>query len=543
MFDKFFIISLLVLWVLFSFNKIKLKILVTGILLALTGISIFEQSNMLLQGIILSTLPLIIFFSFYNKYSQKNILKNFNRITGNYVLLISLVFGLSSILLVLTSLFSISLNPLLERNFVNEISLLIASFSPIYLIILNLSYPIKIFTKPIFQKLKIKPIDLSLKAKLAFQPKVFWIFAILILSIMLNIIPHLETVNPNNLEVSVDTPYYTNWISALMNSQDGEDFFNQAFVVQRHGDRPFSLITFFGIAKISPSNLTDTIENLGILLAPALVIVTYFFTRQLTSNDTTSLLAAFLTAVSFHTVGGIYAGLYANWFALVIGFLCFTFLLKFLKEPKKLFLILYSILLFSLLLSHSHTWTILVLVMSIFLLIMFKLKHFKRKSIALLLIIISVSVIVDFERTLLGSSGGIQKELELMSDTTNFGFKQIPLMADNMSIIAYTLLGGQISNFIMLGLCLYWVFRCDIKKNYNILIMIFFSVAIIPMIFGNTTIHLRILYDIPYQIPAAIALTNIIQRPNGKIILLVISIWLISSFIRNASNLIPIFPQ
>ena len=128
-------------------------------------------------------------------------------------------------------------------------------------------------------------------------------------------------------------------------------FIRQAFVIQSAGDRPLTLIFLFTIAKIVNANAnlfyTDLfyiIEHVSLILGPALVLVIYLLTRELTSNDITSLLASFLTAISFQTLIGIYAGFYANWLALIIGYMSFVFLIRFLKKPSKLNLISYSIL-------------------------------------------------------------------------------------------------------------------------------------------------------------------------------------------------------
>ena len=86
---------------------------------------------------------------------------------------------------------------------------------------------------------------------------------------------------------------------------------------------------------------SEVVDHLPIVLGPALVLVVYFLTREMTSNDLISVLAAFLTAVSFHVLTGIYAGLYANWFALIIGFLSFMFLFKFLKRPSISYFVTY----------------------------------------------------------------------------------------------------------------------------------------------------------------------------------------------------------
>ena len=109
-------------------------------------------------------------------------------------------------------------------------------------------------------------------------------------------------------------------------------------------------------------------------------------------------MASFLTAISFHTLIGIYAGFYANWFALIIGYLSFVFLIKFLKKPSKLNLIVYSTLIILLPFSHVYTWTVLIIVMGIFLAVMLKFNYYSRKSIILLLLVILSSVVIDAAR-------------------------------------------------------------------------------------------------------------------------------------------------
>ena len=99
------------------------------------------------------------------------------------------------------------------------------------------------------------------------------------------------------------------------------------------------------------ADLLFVFERLPLILGPLLVLAAYYLTRELTlNNDTASLLGSFLTAVSLPTLIGIYAGSYANWFALIIGYLCIIFLFRYLKVPSRFNLSLYSVLVVSMLL-------------------------------------------------------------------------------------------------------------------------------------------------------------------------------------------------
>jgi len=61
-------------------------------------------------------------------------------------------------------------------------------------------------------------------------------------------------------------------------------------------------------------------------------------------------------------------------------------------------------------------------------------------------------------------------------------------------------------------------------------------VGIIPILFGNWVMQTRLLYDIPFQIPAALALTYIIKQENGFVRSLPIFIWLVAISIKSVSD-------
>jgi hypothetical protein len=66
--------------------------------------------------------------------------------------------------------------------------------------------------------------------------------------------------------------------------------------------------------------------------------------------------------------------------------------------------------------------------------------------------------------------------------------------------------------------------------------MIFLSIGMIPLFIGDWTVQSRVYYNIPFQIPAAIALNHIKERLKGTMILLPICLWLISISIVAVSN-------
>jgi hypothetical protein len=76
---------------------------------------------------------------------------------------------------------------------------------------------------------------------------------------------------------------------------------------------------------------------------------------------------------------------------------------------------------------------------------------------------------------------------------------------------------------------------CKLRELPSLFIFVFLSIGLIPIYLGDQLTQDRILYDIPFQIPAAIALTNL-TKGRGSVLLLPICIWLILISVRAAAN-------
>lgn len=192
-----------------------------------------------------------------------------------------------------------------------------------------------------------------------------------------------------------------------------------------------------------------------------------------------------------------------------------------------------------LLFSHEYTWTILAIVMGIFLGVMLKLGYYKRRNAILLLVIILSTIIIDLARTtLIGLSNGFGRDIAVAYKTET-GIGQFAQRWSNLKDTMQGHYGAQFSNFIILILCLYWLFRCNLRETSTILLVTFLSLGIVPVFFGNWVIQSRVLYDIPFQIPAALGLYYLRNQDKGVMILLPICVWLIAISVRGATNLFP----
>jgi hypothetical protein len=548
--DHAIIISGIVLWLALSL-KGKARFVASGLYGVLAVIGLALNSNILIDICVLASVPIVIFLLISHRWfipKNKEILNVQNELLLDYIATIAVITGIIGIIVALAPIFfPISSNSMPRNipNYAYDIFLLFSSFSPVLIFFLLSSFPMKLlikeFVRGIYQ-LNTKNDSAIPNDSIKRTNKIVYLSVFMILSLCVVIIPHQPIINTDKQHVGVDTHFYVSWINALTRSNDSWQFLQQAFAIQgsRPGDRPFTLIFLFVITKIGSIDLFQTIEYVPLILGPGLVVVVYFLTRELIpNNDTTPLFASFITAISFQTLIGIYSGFYANWIALILGYLALVFLLRFLKRSGKLNFVVYSSLVIALLFSHVYTWSVLIIVMALFLVVLLTLNYYRRKSIILLLVVILFSIVIDIGKTsLTGSSGGIDSDIQMAPASLNI--HEFFQRWDTLVNVIQTYYGGLFSNFIILILGLYWLFFSRLREPSTILLMAFFSIGTIPLFFGGSEVQARILYNIPFQIPAAIALTYIKQ--TNKVLLSSILIWLIAMSTRAVSNFHLVLP-
>jgi len=544
--DHLIIAAGIVLWLALSL-KGKARFIAPVIYGGIALLAATTNHDAVLDIVALVSIPMVISFFLYDRFVSKK--KNNGilhthayRLLANYLAMIGIITGCIGLISSITPLLAIPSDSAHVRNYTYDIFLFFSSFSPVLIILLIGCLPVMLFIKGFMGGiLKIKnnqngslpPNDTCIKPK----SKIIYLLLFMLLSVVLALIPHQPSINRDNQQIGVDTDYYIAWTNRLIHSHDYLEFLQQAFVIQNVGDRPLTLIFLFILAKIVNVSLFYLTEHLPVILGPALVLAVYFLTRELTSNETASLFASFLTATSFQVSIGIYAGFYANWFALIIGYVSFVFLIKFLKMPdNKLNLLVFSTLIVLLLFSHVYTWSLLVIVMGVFLAIMLKLNYYRRQSIVLLLLVVLASVIIDVARTTITSSAsGIEKDIEI-AKVTGVGPEQFSLRWSNLLRTIYSYVGGQFSNFIIFTLGLYWLFRSGIREPATIFLITYLSIGLFPFLLGDYRIQTRVFYDIPFQIPAGIALYFIRKQAISSVMLLPICIGLIGTSITAISN-------
>ena len=561
--DHIIIVSGVSIWLALCI-KGKARFIFSAAYIGLAVFAVLTRLDIILDSLAVASIPLLVLLLTYNKFlpTMKILSKNVHTdLSTNYFMIVCLIISTAGIIVSSISLiFTIPSNSIPIRNYAYEIFVLLSSFSPILMTLLILCVPIKLLLNEsitlIKSKIKdnkennIECVTQDSNSKhiiiMRSNTKIVFLVFFMLLSVIIALIPHQPAVNKDNRPIGADTGDYIKLIkdTSINSNNNVLEFIRQIFVVQDGGDRPFTLLFLFTVIKIVPGDLSYTIDYLPIVLGPALVLVVYFLTRAMTSNnDSISILASFLTAVSSQALIGIYAGFYANWLALIIGYLSIVYLFKFLKAPGRLNFIAYSILVILLLFSHVYTWSILAIVMATFLMIMLKMNHYRRRYIILLLLVVLSSVVIDIIRmNLTGSTGGLERDIQLYT-YYGVGSEQFFVRWNNIVDTTEHFLGGLLGNSIILGLGIYWLFRANYIEPYNIFIMIFLSIGIMPLFFGDWNVQSRVFYNIPFQIPAAVGLNYIKQQSKGIMILLPICIWLTTISVVSVSNFYPTIPS
>jgi hypothetical protein len=510
--------------------------------------------------ITLLSLPLIssVMLYYYYRKGQKNVL-NFNaKLTLRYISLAVIAISAIGIVLPVLDVFLIpNFDLSAENNPANELFLLLSSFSNIYIFLLVFCLGVKVLYREVLRLLKLDlkediPQTLSdayEQNRLKTQTKIGFLILAMILSIVLVLIPQHPLINKDNQLIGSDTPSYVTWIGELAKSKNVSDVVYQAFVSQgNNGDRPLSLIFLFLVYQVAG---LEVIEHFPIILGPGIVLAFYLLTLELTRNGKIALIAAFFGAVSLHTLIGIYGGLYANWLGLIVGYISIAFLFRYLRSGRLPDIVVFSILLIGVLFTHVYTWTVLAAVSGTFLVVMLLVvlwnkkkkrdknsnisNHFTKRRITWLLVAILLSIVVDVTRvSLTSSSGGVEQDIQLAG--TNFGLEQFNMRWRILHATAHESFGGVFSNFIILILALFWVLKSNMREPRTIFLMIFLSVGLLPLYIGSLTLQTRLFYDIPFEIPAAIALYYISTRSGSMLVTVAACTWLVAVSLVTVMN-------
>jgi hypothetical protein len=253
------------------------------------------------------------------------------------------------------------------------------------------------------------------------------------------------------------------------------------------------------------------VVKIGPAIPAALMgISSFYLTRTLTRNDFIAIISAFLGLFSIATTVGIFAGVYANWLALGLVLLFWTFLLKVWQNPSRSLILITIITSFLILITHPWTWAIILASLATYL--MFNIifhrsdnnnnpqKMTTNKSA---LIILGINFVLLVILLAAFSSGEfIRLSTEVLAAMNTKYLTQF------LGVITYSLrfyVGGFLANTIIITLCILGLLTIkNLKKQFYRLFISLLVVAFIPLLLLDSWWQWRLLYMIPYNIPATL---------------------------------------
>jgi hypothetical protein len=296
-------------------------------------------------------------------------------------------------------------------------------------------------------------------------------------------------------------------------------------------------------ASLYPNDIPLSLELvMPPILAPSLVLVVFLLTRELTRNDVIALFSSFLTAISFQVLVGTYSGYYANWIGLIVMYLSFVFLVRYLRNPSNHFgLSMFTALTVTLLFIHSYTWSIAAVFALFFVLVSYYKKLFNsRRIVAIVCLVLLSSVVFDLAKSSTGIGQGALGRNLFTLERTDSGLDQFENRWSNLVRTIQVYVGGIYGNPFFLSIaflgCILLLYNS--KKEYTShFVLILLSLGILPLFFGDREILARIIYVIPFQIPAAIAIFWIQRRGVlGMATSIALALSIMAGSIRIATN-------
>ena len=474
-----------------------------------------------------------------------------------YFSLCTVILGSIGLLINLSYWFEFENDVNILRNYFYEIFLIFSSFSPVFVFIILFALPIKWimnFIAKLFTLNKKNVLNYGFKnEQMKKSNKSLALGFILSFSVLIVFLPHLPIVNEENKSISVDTGNYGYTIKTLTSNNTLYEVVLNSFIIPfgTHpnavsGDRPFTFLFITMISKIIPIDLDALIDTIiPMILSPLLVISVYMVVREFTNNTKISLISAFLTTVSPQILVGVYAGFIANWLALIISFFSVYVIAKYTKVPQIRYLVILIVFLIMLRFTHLYTWIVMSPILFLFVSILVVQNRnvvirSKILKIAVFLVIFILPYFLGVSIDMLSSeTNPINSSSNFQSFLNTLSLKNLTNSWENLTYSVNIQNGGFTANCILLILCVGWIFYFDKFSVLSLFMTVLLLLSILPIFLGNDVIQTRMIYNIPFQIPASVTLYYILSiGRGGKFLFISVLLCLITISFRQVSNLI-----
>jgi hypothetical protein len=336
----------------------------------------------------------------------------------------------------------------------------------------------------------------------------------IIMALFIGMYPYLPALNPSSLLVSVDVNYYFTYME---NSVNLNIFSFLSNIIQE--DRALFLV--FQQVIVSLTGSTDlAIRVIPAILSVLLTISVYYFVSIGSKDRYMAALAALFTTTSFQIVAGINAGFYANWLALIELNIFLALFLKAIECKKKIskYSIISTILLVSILFTHSATWIVVIASLSTYIIITFIQRTIKRHETIIVSQIALVSIITELIKNNILQSQSTTQIAQSM--TPQFSYANLLQIFRTLNVTFTYFLGGAYANPVILIIATIGLFH--IAKNRQKLCQLLLAITIVCILGTFVTsaafpeiFQSRFIYLVPFSVLAAIGLKAILNVSNN----------------------------
>jgi hypothetical protein len=312
--------------------------------------------------------------------------------------------------------------------------------------------------------------------------------------------------NPTGMMVSVDSPVYYNWISH-MRSVDVASALSFAL----GNDRAVFLMLCYVLSFFAPT--VSVIQFAAALLLVLLSVVSVLVLQLFTKSRLVWVLGALLVPFSFHGLGLIYSGYFANMLALILIFVYVVLFFKLLDKWSSLgFFALLGVSVL-VLFSHSWTWFVFTLSLAMFLFMEWRLaatnkslrSRFKDKAV-MVGFTIGVGLLIDVLRNVLSPVSSSSSALSVAQ--SSLGFPNLAYLVSGMRQAVDFILGGVFANpllvaFAFVGFLVLLRFRSEIS---NFFVAWVFVVCVSILFASGDFVFNRALFMLPWVILSGLGL-------------------------------------
>lgn len=378
-----------------------------------------------------------------------------------------------------------------------QLSDLFLDYSPIILLVdIFLWIPLI----PIVQKLKIRKHreenQIASDRRLSF----FLLACAVLLACFIAVLPYVSGVERSQLH-GVDTPFYYNYLKEIRNPFEA--------VTQIAEPRGLYLLLLFGIRAVG----LDTFDAIVVgpaILAALFTVAVYLLTQSLTESYLAAGIGSLYGAVSFHTLVGMFGGIFANWLALSFVMFLIFFLNRSFTRWNWRILLAAILMSYLTLVAHPWTWAVIILVILTTLLYLYVFDASSRSSSGRIAITFLASCVLPvILLSTLGSNfmPGLGSVLDagFFQLVGSMSFVGLSHIVQNLMYTLRDYVGGILTHPQTLLLTLLGIFSLPrFNRRMSAILISWLAVTSVFMLFLGPDLAWRVLYLIPFELFAAV---------------------------------------